>query len=79
MTSTISLFGVEELQHLEYESDKNLIQLYKEELSRIDKGLNFKLHKCDKRLLFKRGFINYNHCIKRFVLTERAHRILNSL
>ena len=79
MTSTISLFGIDEIQRLEYQSDYNLIRLYKKELSYIDKGLNFKLHKTDRKLLFHKGIIYFNHNIMRFSLTNKARVILESM
>lgn len=80
--STFSLFGLDEIQQLENKSDYNLVRLYINELNRIDRGYNYRLHKCDRNLLTYKGIIYYDRATyldHRWRLTDKAKRILDSI
>lgn len=77
-------FKIDTLNELERVSDINMVNYYKDELDKLDRGLNFDIHYSGKKRLYKRNIIYYkpfNPSIQRqrIYLTPKGKEILNSL
>ena len=75
-------FGIDALNELERISDINMVNYYKAELDKLDRGIHYDIKVSGKRMLYKRDII---YCIiskptiKRICLTPKGKTILSSL
>jgi hypothetical protein len=75
----IRFFGIDALNELDKISDINMVNYYKDELDKLDRGLNYKLKILSRRMLYKRDIIYIHHSTRRNCLTPKGKEILNSL
>jgi hypothetical protein len=72
-------FGIDALNELDNISDINMVNYYKDELDKLDRGLNYDIKFRGKRMLNKKDIIYYNPSVKKILLTPKGKTILNSL